>query len=124
MYYNYQNTEEYARKAIKPLIQCEYAHAMGNSLGGFKDYWDLYRKYDALQGGFIWDFVDQGFRETDKEGRIYYSFAGDYEPDLSSESNFNCNGLISPDRYPNPHMEEVRYIQQNIWTDWWTLKRE
>ncbi|WP_455585007.1 glycoside hydrolase family 2 TIM barrel-domain containing protein [Bacteroides sp.] len=123
MYYDYQKTEAYAQNAIKPLIQCEYAHAMGNSLGGFKDYWDLYRKYDALQGGFIWDYADQGFRETDREGRIYYSFAGDYEPDLSSESNFNCNGLVSPDRNPNPHMEEVRYIQQNIWTDWVDSKK-
>lgn len=121
MYYDYEETEAYALNPQKPLIQCEYAHAMGNSLGGFRDYWDLIRRYPALQGGFIWDFVDQGFRETDANGRIIYSFAGDYEPDLSSESNFNCNGLISPDRKPNPHMAEVRYIQQNIWTsvtDW------
>ena len=116
MYYNYDETEAYARNPQKPLIQCEYAHAMGNSLGGFRDYWDMIRKYPALQGGFIWDFADQGFRETDKGGRTFYSFAGDYEPDLSSESNFNCNGLLSPDRRPNPHMAEVRYQHQNIWT--------
>ncbi len=121
MYYNYEKTEAYARNPQKPLIQCEYAHAMGNSLGGFADYWDMYRRYPALQGGFIWDFADQGFRETDSDGNVIYSFAGDYEPDLSSESNFNCNGLLSPDRRPNPHLAEVRYIQQNIWTsvsDW------
>ena len=117
MYYNYEKTEAYARNPQKPLIQCEYAHAMGNSLGGFKDYWDMIRQYPALQGGFIWDFADQGFRETDANGHVIYSFAGDYEPDLSSESNFNCNGLLSPDRRPNPHMSEVRYIQQNIWTE-------
>lgn len=116
MYYNYEKTEAYAKEAIKPLIQCEYAHAMGNSMGGFKDYWDLYRKYPVLQGGFIWDFADQGFRHTDSRGNLVYTFAGDYEPDLSSESNFNCNGLISPDRRPNPHLEEVRHVLQNIWT--------
>ncbi len=121
MYYDYDKTEAYALNPQKPLIQCEYAHAMGNSLGGFSDYWNMIRRYPALQGGFIWDFADQGFRETDTGGRIIYSFAGDYEPDLSSESNFNCNGLVSPDRRPNPHMAEVRYMQQNIWTsvtDW------
>lgn len=117
MYYNYEKTEAYAHNPQKPLIQCEYAHAMGNSMGGFKDYWDMIRRYPALQGGFIWDFVDQGFRETDAAGYTYYSFAGDYEPDLSSESNFNCNGLLSPDRHPNPHTAEVRYMHQNIWTE-------
>lgn len=116
MYYDYEETEAYALNPQKPLIQCEYAHAMGNSLGGFRDYWDMIRKYPALQGGFIWDFADQGFREIDGSGRIFYSFAGDYEPDLSSESNFNCNGLLSPDRRPNPHLAEVRFQHQNIWT--------
>lgn len=123
MYYNYEKTEAYARAATKPLIQCEYAHAMGNSMGGFKDYWDLYRRYPSLQGGFIWDFADQGFRHTDRRGNLVYTFAGDYEPDLSSESNFNCNGLISPDRRPNPHLDEVRHVLQNIWTSAADIKR-
>ena len=101
----------------KPLIQCEYSHAMGNSCGGFKEYWDLVRKYPKFQGGFIWDFVDQALHGTDAEGRAIYKYGGDYNDYDASDNNFNCNGLISPDRVPNPHMYEVGYYYQNIWVD-------
>jgi len=118
MYADYAHMEKYAqRKDIKkPLIQCEYAHAMGNSQGGFKEYWDLIRKYPALQGGFIWDFVDQSIRWTGKDGVSIYAYGGDFNRFDGSDNNFCDNGLISPDRNPNPHMYEVGYFYQNIWT--------
>ena len=101
----------------KPLILCEYAHAMGNSQGGFKEYWDLIRKYPKYQGGFIWDFVDQSIRWTGKNGKMIYAYAGDFNRmDDSGDKNFCNNGLISPDRKPNPHAYEVQYFYQNIWT--------
>ena len=98
----------------KPLIQCEYAHAMGNSEGGFKEYWDIIRKYPKYQGGFIWDFVDQSIR-WEKNGKIIYAYGGDFNKFDASDQNFCDNGLISPDRVPNPHMYEVGYYYQNIW---------
>ncbi len=118
MYASYDYTENYAKNGehTKPLIQCEYAHAMGNSEGGFKEYWDLIRKYPKLQGGFIWDFVDQGLRAKNKEGRIIYAYGGDFGRYPATDHNFNNNGLISPYRKPNPHANEVRYYYQNIWT--------
>lgn len=100
----------------RPLIQCEYAHAMGNSQGGFKEYWDLIRKYPKLQGGFIWDYVDQGLRGYSRDGSMIYTYGGDFNLYDGSDNNFNCNGLISPDRVPNPHMNEVRKVYQSIWT--------
>ena len=99
----------------KPLIQCEYAHAMGNSQGGFKEYWDLVRKYSKFQGGFIWDFVDQSVRWTGKNGKMIYAYGGDFNRFDASDGNFCDNGLISPDRVPNPHMYEVGRIYQDIW---------
>lgn len=98
----------------KPLIMCEYAHAMGNSEGGFKEYWDLVRKYSKFQGGFIWDFVDQSVRWKGKDGVMIYAYGGDFNPYDASDQNFCDNGLISPDRVPNPHMYEVGRIYQNI----------
>ena len=98
------------------MIQCEYAHAMGNSQGGFKEYWDLIRKYPHLQGGFIWDFVDQSVRWKGKDGVSIYAYGGDFNRFDASDNNFCDNGLISPDRVPNPHMYEVGYYYQNIWT--------
>lgn len=100
----------------KPLIQCEYAHAMGNSLGGFGQYWKLIRQYPHYQGGFIWDFVDQGLRKTGRNGAMIYGYGGDWNPYDASDWNFCDNGLISPDRVPNPHMHEARYWQQPVWT--------
>mgnify|MGYP000011070786 FL=1 len=105
-----------AKSNYRPLIQCEYAHAMGNSMGGFAQYWDMIRKYPTLQGGFIWDFVDQGFRKYNDRGEMFYAYGGDFNPYDPSDQNFNCNGLISPDRNPNPHMGDVRYYYQSVWT--------
>ena len=118
MYYGYKGCENYSKdeKSDKPLIQCEYAHAMGNSQGGFKEYWDLIRKYPKYQGGFIWDFVDQSCRWTGENGKMIYAYGGDFNRFDASDNNFCDNGLISPDRVPNPHMYEVGYFYQNIWT--------
>ncbi|MBE6287051.1 MAG: DUF4981 domain-containing protein [Mediterranea massiliensis] len=117
MYYGYRHSEEYSKndQFQKPLIQCEYAHAMGNSQGGFKEYWDLIRKYPKYQGGFIWDFVDQSPRWIGKDGVTIYAYGGDFNAYDGSDQNFCDNGLISPDRVPNPHMYEVGHVYQNIW---------
>ncbi|HEY9551842.1 MAG TPA: glycoside hydrolase family 2 TIM barrel-domain containing protein, partial [Prevotella sp.] len=119
MYISPDDCERYALSNApedqKPLIQCEYSHAMGNSCGNFKEYWDLVRKYPKFQGGFIWDFVDQALRGKDEQGRTVYKYGGDYNTYDASDNNFNCNGLISPDRVPNPHMYEVGHYYQNIW---------
>ena len=119
MYRTHQWCEDYARDDSKtrPLIQCEYNHTMGNSSGGFKEYWDLVRKYPKFQGGFIWDFVDQGLRAKDKNGVEIYKYGGDYNDYDPSDNNFNCNGIISPDRVPNPHAYEIAYWHQNIWAE-------
>ncbi|WP_288242860.1 glycoside hydrolase family 2 TIM barrel-domain containing protein [uncultured Bacteroides sp.] len=124
MYAGYEHMEKYGKRtdAKKPLIQCEYAHAMGNSQGGFKEYWDLIRKYPNLQGGFIWDFVDQSVRWKGKDGVTIYAYGGDFNRYDASDKNFCDNGLISPDRVPNPHMYEVGYFYQNIWTTLADLK--
>lgn len=116
MYYDYGGCEWYAKgDNPRPLIQCEYAHAMGNSMGGFKEYWDMVRKYPKYQGGFIWDFVDQGLRVKNKQGKTIYAYGGNFGRYPTSDHNFNCNGIINPDRKPNPHANEVRYYYQNIW---------
>ena len=119
MYLGYDRCEEYSKdeQYQKPLIQCEYAHAMGNSEGGFKEYWDIIRQYPKYQGGFIWDFVDQSIRWTGKNGKMIYAYGGDFNRFDASDLNFCDNGLISPDRVPNPHMYEVGYFYQNIWTN-------
>lgn len=116
MYAHYEDVERYALNGDKPMIQCEYAHAMGNSLGGFKEYWDLYRKYPALQGGFIWDFVDQSPVWHNKDGVEIYGYGGDFNPYDASDFNFCDNGLIAPDRTLHPTMAEVKRVQQSIWT--------
>ncbi len=118
MYINYIDCERYCEdeSKTKPFIQCEYAHAMGNSEGGFKEYMELVRKYPKYQGGFIWDFVDQSIRWTGKSGKTIYAYGGDFNKFDASDKNFCDNGLISPDRVPNPHMHEVGYFYQNIWT--------
>lgn len=116
MYATPKDVEKYANNTHfeKSLIQCEYAHAMGNSMGGFKEYWDLYEKYEKLQGGFIWDFVDQGIK-TIKNGKEIYAYGGDFGPEgTPSDNNFLNNGLVQPDRKLNPHMYEVKHIQQDI----------
>lgn len=117
MYYDYSASEKYAidPQSSKPLIQAEYAHAMGNSLGGFKEYCELIRKYPKFQGGFIWDFVDQSCRWIGKNGKMIYAYGGDFNRFDASKQNFCDNGLVNPDRLPNPHMSEVAYYYQNIW---------
>ena len=117
MYYDYNGCEKYSQgNNPRPLIQCEYAHAMGNSMGGFKEYWDLIRKYPKYQGGYIWDFVDQGMRDKSPiTGREIFTYGGDYGKYPASDYNFNCNGIIAPDRRLNPHAYEVGYYYQNVW---------
>lgn len=141
MYYSHADCESYAKnpKYTKPLIQCEYNHTMGNSGGGLKEYWDLVRKYPKYQGGYNWDFVDQALhRNPDfKAGRSLadyeavaaryeagtgnlppaYTYGGDYNDTDASDNNFNCNGLIGPDRQLNPHAYDLAYIYQNIWAE-------
>ena len=117
MYMDYRDSEKYCQSdSPLPLIECEYAHAMGNSMGGFKEYWELIRKYPKFQGGHIWDFVDQGLRDKSKiTGKEIFTFGGDYGRYPASDYNFNCNGIIAPDRRLNPHAYEVQYYYQNIW---------
>ena len=131
MYYPVAASEKYAKdpNSPMPLIQCEYNHTMGNSGGNLSDYWDLIRKYPILQGGFDWDFVDQAlhrnivkpmsilpYKMNNEELRkIVYCYGGDYNKYDPSDNNFNCNGIIGPDRQMNPHAYEVAYQYQNIW---------
>lgn len=117
MYYDYRRCEEYAEgENQRPLIQCEYAHAMGNSMGGLHEYWQLVRKYRKYQGGYIWDFADQGLRDTSRiTGREIFAYGGDYGRYPATDYNFNCNGIVAPDRRYNPHAYEVQYQYQNVW---------
>ena len=118
MYNSPDEDRAYLQHADKPLIQCEYAHAMGNSMGNFKEYWDLIRSEPAYQGGFIWDFVDQALRwPSDKPGTDHiYIFGGDLNDYDPSDGSFNCNGVIAADRTLHPHAYEVRYQYRNILT--------
>ncbi len=133
MYAPYEYCEKYcSSNPPRPLIMCEYAHAMGNSMGGFAEYWDLVRKYPSFQGGCIWDFVDQalrwpydpsqgrvdanngaGSRMQDKSDWIFV-FGGDFNTYDGTDESFNCNGIVSPDRVPHPEAEEVRYQYRSI----------
>ena len=117
MYIGYEESESYCKSnGTKPYIQCEYAHAMGNSEGGFKEYWDLIRKYPKYQGGYIWDFVDQGLRDKcSVTGKEIFTYGGDYGRYPASDYNFNCNGIIAPNRRLNPHAYEIQYVLQNVW---------
>lgn len=119
MYASPDSCRRYLSHPQKPLVLCEYAHAMGNSLGNFDIYWDIFRHSRSGQGGFIWDFADQGLWKTDAQGHCFFAYAGDYEPlpfPDQDDHNFNCNGLFQPDRRPNPHAYEAKYVQQDIWT--------
>ncbi len=118
MYLNYEKSIAYCEgETTKPLIHCEYAHAMGNSQGGFKEYWDLIRKYPNFQGGFIWDFVDQAVHWTGKTGVEIYAYGGDFNAYDATNNNFQANGIINPDRDFNPHAYEVDYFYQSIWSE-------
>ena len=119
MYYDYRDCERYASSnPEKPLIQCEYAHAMGNSMGGLKEYWDLVRKYPSYQGGFIWDFVDQALKwPSSEEGTDHvFVFGGDFNDYDPSDNSFCCNGIIAADRSYHPHAYEVAYQYRSIHT--------
>ena len=119
MYASPKWCEDFAKgNPDRPLIQCEYAHAMGNSMGNFKEYWDLIRKYPNYQGGFIWDFVDQALRWPSNEGGTdhIFAFGGDFNEYDPSDGSFNCNGVIAADRTLHPHAYEVRYQHRNIHT--------
>jgi beta-galactosidase len=116
MYARIKNMEDYAKdKPIKPYIQCEYAHSMGNSTGNLQDYWDVIEKYPVLQGGFIWDWVEQGILTKDSQGRKFWAYGGDLGSDtLPTDGNFCCNGIIQADRTPKPALYEVGKVYQNI----------
>ncbi len=116
MYASIGDLEWYAyTKQLRPLIMCEYAHAMGNSTGNFQDYWDVIEKYPQLQGGCIWDWVDQGLYAKDTNGREYWAYGGDFGPkDVPSDGNFMCNGLVFPDRVPHPGYFEVKKVYQSV----------
>ncbi len=116
MYMKIGGMERYAEeRGEKPLIQCEYAHAMGNSVGNLKDYWDLIESYDIMQGGFIWDWVDQGLLTKNGAGEEYWAYGGDFGPDtVPSDGNFCLNGLVNPDRGVKPHLLEVKKVYQYI----------
>ncbi|MCX6247876.1 MAG: DUF4981 domain-containing protein [Bacteroidetes bacterium] len=102
-------------KQLRPLIMCEYAHAMGNSTGNLQDDWDVIEKYDQLQGGCIWDWVDQGLLKKNAKGKDIFAFGGDYGPaNVPSDGNFCCNGLVSPDRVPHPGYYEVKKVYQSV----------
>ena len=116
MYADYGAMERHERgNDPRPMIECEYAHAMGNSEGGFKEYWDIIRANRSVQGGFIWDFVDQAVYGKNADGKEIFLYGGDEGRYPTSDQNFNCNGLIAPDRRWNPHAYEVQYFYQNIW---------
>ena len=132
MYYSHDGCDKYSKddKFTRPLIQCEYNHTMGNSSGCLKEYWDMVRKYPKFQGGYIWDFVDQALHRNPVKpmsvkdnltyaqyNKIKYTYGGDYNDYDPSDNNFNCNGVIGPDRQLNPHAYEVAYEYQNIWAE-------
>jgi len=113
-----------AKRADKrrPLILCEYSHAMGNSNGSLCDYWDAFEKYDGLQGGFIWEWVDHGIKQRDAKGREYWAYGGDFG-DVPNDANFVCDGLVWPDRRPHPAMQELKKLAQPVCVSAIDLKR-
>ena len=130
MYYGYEGFEWYSKNDNpRPLIQCEYSHTMGNSAGGFKEYWDLVRKYPKYQGGFIWDWADQGIlKKNNERARTMatpeiHGYGGDFHKDDASDGNFCNNGVIAPDRDLHPHAYEIAHQYQNIWVTEADLKK-
>ncbi|MCF8367792.1 MAG: DUF4981 domain-containing protein [Bacteroidales bacterium] len=114
MYSSINHIENYAKEEhTRPLIMCEYSHAMGNSNGNLQDYWDAIEKYDQLQGGSIWDWVDQGLLQKDESGTEWFAYGGDFGPEnVPSDGNFCANGLVSADRTPHPALAEVKKVYQ------------
>jgi beta-galactosidase len=117
MYPSIDFMKRYASKPQpRPFIMCEYAHAMGNSSGNFQEYWDIISTSKNMQGGFIWDWVDQGLAKKDDEGKIFWVYGGDFpgNENYHHDENFCCNGLVSPDRTPHPGLSEVKKAYQYI----------
>lgn len=117
MYASIRNMKEYAdrEKVNRPYIMCEYAHSMGNSTGNFQEYWDIIRGSRHMQGGFIWDWVDQGLRTKDAEGREFFAYGGDLGgQNYTHDENFCLNGIVNPDRVPHPGAYEVKKVYQDI----------
>jgi len=100
----------------RPVVLCEYSHAMGNSSGNLKEYWDAIRSHKRLIGAFIWDWVDQGLRKKAADGKQFWAYGGDFG-DNPNDGNFCCNGLVQPDRKPNPSLHEVKKVYQRIWVE-------
>ena len=115
MYPSIERLESYAKsKPTRPGIMIEYAHAMGNSVGNLQDYWKVIEKYPSLQGGFIWDWVDQSLIYKNEHGQEYFAYGKDFHPDLPTDGNFLNNGLVNPLRVPHPHAYEVKKVYQNV----------
>ncbi len=116
MYHVAEQMIDYVKKdGSKPYVMCEYAHAMGNSVGNLQDYWDIIESYDIMQGGFIWDWVEQGILTKNAKGENYWAYGGDFGPDnVKSDGNFCLNGLVNPDRVPKPQLNEVKKVYQYI----------
>ncbi|TKB54198.1 glycoside hydrolase family 2 TIM barrel-domain containing protein [Ferrimonas aestuarii] len=113
MYPSIERLEKFAaNNPDRPGIMIEYAHAMGNSVGNLKEYWQVINRYPALQGGFIWDWVDQSWERTNDKGQTYLAYGKDYHPDLPTDGNFLNNGLVDPHRNPHPHLAEVKKVYQ------------
>ena len=112
-YGNWTNKRKLKEGVVKSYMLCEYAHAMGNSLGNFQEYWDVFEKYPNALGGFIWDFIDQGLRKFTEDGKEFWGYGGDFG-DLRNDYNFCINGIVLPDRSPNPALYEVKKVYQNI----------
>jgi len=115
MYSNLEQLETMAKSPYikRPVMLCEYAHAMGNSFGNFQEYWDLMRKYPNLIGGFVWDWIDQGILKKDEKGKAFFAYGGDFG-DKPNDNNFCINGIISADRKPKPEIYEAKYVMQPV----------
>ncbi len=115
MYPDVDRIEAYAKRKDdpRPIILCEYSHAMGNSNGGLADYFAAFERHDALQGGFIWEWVDHGIRKTDEHGASYWGYGGDFG-DTPHDANFCADGLVWPDRTPHPALSELKFLSQPI----------
>ncbi|HHL51925.1 MAG TPA: DUF4981 domain-containing protein [Flammeovirgaceae bacterium] len=115
MYPSFTSLQTYAANFNKPVIMCEYAHSMGNSTGNLQDYWDIIESTPGLQGGFIWDWVDQGLLKTTADGRQYWAYGGDFgPPGVPSDNNFLANGLVDADRTPHPALQEVKHVYADV----------
>lgn len=116
MYRSVEEINKYIKDPLstRPIILCEYLHAMGNSCGGLKEYMDVFEEDNLAQGGFVWDFVDQAFEQKDKNGKSFWAYGGDFGQNLPSDASFCCNGIVNAKRMPHPHAYEVKKNYQYI----------